>query len=153
MKVSSFSVAGLEEGLDGSMPATLVICQQILIETDTDSAGPAPAAFIDQMINSDSEGETILKAFRKDTEPLFPFVLTLPSMTFVDLKEQKPLLLLAILMVGCRHDRIRQTTIARKIREIISCDLLMKGEQNLDLLQCLLVYVNWWVRPPMPDEK
>lgn len=70
-------------------------------------------------------------------------------MTFVALKEQKPLLVLAILMVDCRNDRIRQTTIAKKIREIISSDLLIKGEHNLDLLQCLLIYVNWSVHSPI----
>ena len=139
---------GLRRNSTVCLLRTFLICQQILIKTDTDSPGSTTAAFIDQTIDSDSEGETLLQAFRKDIEPLFPFVLTLPSMTFVDLKEQKPLLVLVILMVGCRYDQVRQTAIARKIREIISYDLLMRGEQNLDLLQCLLVYVNWSVRPP-----
>ena len=87
----------------------------------------------------------MLQVFREDMEPQFPFVLTSSSMSFVDLKEQKPWLSLAILMVGLRRDQIRQTRVARKIRDIISYDLVTRGQQNLDLLQCLLVYVNWLV--------
>lgn len=78
--------------------------------------------------------------------PLFPFVVILPSMTFIELRDKKPFLLLAILMLGFRHDQVRQTAIAKKIREIISYNVLIKGEQSLDILQCLLVYLNWSVR-------
>lgn len=115
--------------------------------------GSSPAAFIDQVVNSDREGETILQAFRRDMEPQFPFVITCPNSQFEDLKEQKPLLLLAIVMVGLRHDQTRQETIARKIREIISRDLLIGGHQDLDLLQCLLIYVNWSVDSSISYDK
>ena len=148
--VTSHNVVGPEEGPDGT-PATLVSCEITFIQADTGSPDPPPlAVFIDQVATSDSEGEKILQAYRKDMEPQFPFVLTSPSMSFVDLKEHKPLLVLAILMVGLRHDQVRQTTIARKIRDIISHDLLIRNQGDFDLLQCLLIYVNWSVDPPCP---
>ena len=97
----------------------------------------------------------ILHTFRGEIAPLFPFVVILPSMTFTDLREKKPFLALAILMVGYRHDHVRQTAIAKSMRDIISYKLLIKGERNLDILQSLLVYVDWsvcqlgisWFRP------
>jgi hypothetical protein len=110
-----------------------------------------PATWIAHFIPSDSEGEMILQTFRSEMEPLFPFVVTVPSMTFRDLKEKKPFLVLTILMVGCRHDQIQQTAIARKIREILSHNILIKGEQSLDLLQSLLVYVNWSGSPSITN--
>jgi len=106
----------------------------------------APAAWIDQFITSDSEAEMMLQSFCSEMAPLFPFVVILPSMTFIELRDKKPFLLLAILMLGFRHDQVRQTAIAKKIREIISYNVLIKGEQSLDILQCLLVYLNWSVR-------
>lgn len=126
------------------MLIALVICERVLNKTDTASLEQSPVIFIDQLVN-DYEAEKILQAFRKNIEPQFPFVRTSPNMSFADLKEQKPLFVLAILMVGLRHDQVRQTKIARKIRDIISYDLLTKGRENLDLLQCLLIYVNWLV--------
>lgn len=78
-------------------------------------------------------------------EPQFPFVVTSPRISFFDLKQQKPLLALAILMVGLRRDQVRQITVAGKIREIISQELLTNGNDKFDFLQCLLVYVNWLV--------
>nr|KAK5451282.1 hypothetical protein LTR18_001301 [Exophiala xenobiotica] len=65
-------------------------------------------------------------------------------MTFAELRHEKPLLVLAIMMVSCRHDQMRQTAIAKKLRELISHKMLIQGERNLDILQCLLVDLSWY---------
>ena len=63
----------------------------------------------------------------------------------MEFSEKKPFLFLVIIMVACRRDQARQTAITRKLREIISYSVLVKGEQSLDLVQGLLLYVSWWV--------
>ncbi len=103
----------------------------------------APSGWIDLFVKSDSEADMMLQTFRREMQPLLPFVVTLPSMTFIELRQEKPLLVLAIMMVSCRHDQIRQTAIAKKLRELISHKMLIQGERNLDILQCLLVYLSW----------
>lgn len=143
-KSTPYHVVGTDQQPDDK-PITLATCEQTLSRSDTGLPDSSPIIFIDQIVNGNSEGEDILQAFRMDMEPQFPFVLTSPSIGFADLKEQKPLLVLAILMVGLRYDQVRQTTIARKIRDVISHDLLIKSQQDFDLLQCLLIYVNWLV--------
>jgi len=85
----------------------------------------------------------MLQIYCSEMQPLFPFVVTLPGVTFAELRQQKPLLVLALLMVSCRHDQPRQIAIARKLRELISYMMLIKGERSLDILQCLLVYLSW----------
>ncbi|OQV08214.1 Fungal specific transcription factor domain-containing protein [Cladophialophora immunda] len=104
----------------------------------------SPAAWIDPFVQNELEAEMILETFRTQIQPLFPFVVIPPSMSYLVLKQKKPFLVLAILMVGCRHDQARQIALAKGLREIISHNILIKGEQSLDLLQSLLVYVNWY---------
>jgi hypothetical protein len=107
-----------------------------------------PAAYIDQSINNGREAEIVLQSFRIEMTPLFPFVVIPPSMTFVEMRQKKPFLVLAILMVGCRQDPARQTTIAHKLREMVSHSMHIQGEKSLDMLQALLVYLSWLVQIP-----
>ena len=152
--VTSGSDSARVEKLDG-VAAFLTASQQVSprigeITTHRTLFNPtdaAPAAWIDRFIRSNSEAEVILQFYRTDMEPLFPFVVTPSSMTFTDLRKQKPFVVLAILMVGCSHDQERQTAIAKKIREIMSYNLLIEGERSLDVLQSLLIYVNWSEHP------
>ena len=140
-------VASLEEKLDG-VAAILTASQRVSTGASDGSSilsDLEPVAYINQFISNSDEAEMILDRFRTVTTPLFPFVVVPPNMNFADLKEQKPFLTLAVLMVGCRHDHVQQTNIAQTIREIVSNRVLIKGERNLDMLQCLLVYVSWLV--------
>lgn len=77
--------------------------------------------------------------------PHFPFIVIPPNLTYQELRKTKPFLSLSILMIGCRHDSPRQVAIARKIGELISYKLLIKAEQNLDILQGLLLFIGWFV--------
>ena len=139
-------VARLEEKLDG-VAAILTASQSVPTgKSNTSTSYPSdltPLTCIGEFIQNDNEAEMILHAFRSEMAPLFPFVVVPPSTTFAHLREEKPFLTLAILLVGCRHDSMRQTAIAKAMREIISHSMLIKGERDLDMLQSLLVYVNW----------
>ncbi|KAI1620278.1 hypothetical protein EDD37DRAFT_697816 [Exophiala viscosa] len=140
-------VARLEERLNGV--TSILAASQIATSglSPLPAAGTpdcAPSAWIDIFVKNDIEANTMLQTYRSEMQPLFPFVVTYPGTTFAELRQQKPLLVLARLMVSCRHDQSRQLAIARKLRELISYMMLIKGERSLDILQCLLVYLSWY---------
>jgi hypothetical protein len=85
----------------------------------------------------------MLEIFRKEQMPYFPFVTA--SGTVTDLRRKKPFLLLAILTVSCRHDLVRQSSMAKAIREIVSRKLLNHSEPSLDALQMMMVYLAWYI--------
>lgn len=110
-------------------------------------ASPAdltPSTCIAQVFSDDSETEIILQTFKDVFQPLFPFVVLQEGVSSQDLRRNKPFLFLVILMVASRHDEVRQAFIAKKLRDIISYTLLVKGERSLEILQGLLIYVNWY---------
>lgn len=75
----------------------------------------------------------------------FPFVVVPANMTVGELKSSKPFLFLVIMTIACRHDASRQSMLATTVREFISQKMIIQGEQSLDLLQGLLVYLAWSV--------
>ncbi|KAB8231349.1 fungal specific transcription factor domain-containing protein [Aspergillus alliaceus] len=82
-----------------------------------------------------------LELYRTKMFGLFPFVAMAPHMTADQLKEEKPFLSMAITMVVCQTAPRRE--IAKAIGEHIANDVILKGGQSLDILQGLLIYVNW----------
>ncbi|KIV85104.1 hypothetical protein PV11_00839 [Exophiala sideris] len=103
-----------------------------------------PITCVQQFIKDDDEAALILDAYQTHMSLYFPFVAIPVRQTVHELKQLKPFLFMVIMTVGCRHDVLRQTTLARKVREQISHKLLLNGEQNLDLLQGLLVFIAWY---------
>ena len=77
----------------------------------------------------------------------FPFVVVPPSMSVQGLRQEKPLLFLAISMATSFHDSLRQQSLGREVVESLSKRLLLQGEKSLDLLQGLLVFIAWSVWP------
>lgn len=82
-----------------------------------------------------------LELYRTKMFGLFPFVAMAPHMTADQLKEEKPFLSMAITMVVCQTAPRRE--IAKAIGEYMANDVILKGGQSLDILQGLLIYVNW----------
>lgn len=103
--------------------------------------------WISRLVKSDKEGELLLQKFRVEFSQFFPFVVVPPNKTFLDLKDESPFVLLVSLMVACRDDSTLQSAIAKKIREIMSFTVLVKGEQSLDLLQGVMLFLAWLVLP------
>ena len=86
----------------------------------------------------------MLEIFRNELTPHFPFIVISPWARYADLRTKTPFLLMAVMMTACRHDVPRQGAIAKAIREIISQRMLLKGEQSLDMLQGMLIYLAWY---------
>jgi hypothetical protein len=96
--------------------------------------------FLDQYVD-DAEAEEMLEIFCNEQMPYFPFVTASGAVT--ELRRKKPFLILAILTVSCRHDLVRQSSMAKAIRELVSRKLLNHSEPSLDVLQGLMVYLAW----------
>lgn len=105
----------------------------------------SPSLWITRLAKNDDEAESSLQKFRLEFSRFFPFVVLPPEQSFVELKEKKPFVVLVVLMIGCKHDRILQTAIAKKIREVISYNVLVKGKPSLDLLQGVMLFSAWSV--------
>lgn len=110
----------------------------------------SPSLWITRFAKNDDEAESLLQKFRLTFSRFFPFVVLPPEQSFVELKEKNPFVVLVVLMVGRKHDRILQTAIAKKIREVISYNVLVKGKQSLDLLQGVMLFSAWSVSQQNP---
>ncbi|KIW95391.1 uncharacterized protein Z519_03975 [Cladophialophora bantiana CBS 173.52] len=135
------------DGVSAILAVSKQIPSRVITSWSLNSVDMAPAAYIDLSINNGREAEIVLQSFRSEMTTLFPFVVIPPSMTFVEMRQKKPFLVLAILMVCYRQDPARQTTIAHKLREMVSHSMLVQGKKSLDMLQALLVYLSWYHVP------
>ncbi|KAK9369480.1 hypothetical protein V1509DRAFT_619548 [Lipomyces kononenkoae] len=93
---------------------------------------------------SDEEALLRLATFRTEMAPYFPFVIVPTEFTVSEMRQKKPFLLRAIVMVTCLEDANRQLAMAKNIREYIGTSIVIKGEHSLDLLQGLLVCLSWY---------
>ncbi|KIW30992.1 uncharacterized protein PV07_02677 [Cladophialophora immunda] len=100
--------------------------------------------YIDQFIKSSDEARLMLDVFRNEFMPHFPFVIIPPHMSLEELRGKKPFFFMVVMMIACRHDVPRQTALGKTLKEIIGQKMMTHGEQSLDLLQGLLVYLAWY---------
>lgn len=102
---------------------------------------PVPAP--DTTIPTDHEAIYLLNLYRAEMAPLFPFVVISRRVTPEQLRLEKPVLYMAIMMVACQSDVHRQLSIARIVRQEISQAVLIRSERSLALLEGLLLYIAW----------
>jgi hypothetical protein len=108
--------------------------------------GQSLSAFelLDQMIPPDgNEAILLLRHFRSEMAPLFPFVSMDDSVTTVQLRHQKPLLYMSTVMIACQTDVNRQSDIARLVRYEVAQAVMVRSEKSLTLLQVLLILMAW----------
>lgn len=97
-----------------------------------------------QIIPSDANAVAILNNFQTEMAPHFPFVVVPVTASIAEFRDKKPFLYMTIMMASGGQNPSRQLAMAQRIREHVSQSMLLKGEQNLDLLQGLLVYLSWF---------
>jgi hypothetical protein len=98
----------------------------------------------DNFLPSIHEAQLSMDLFRTKMVPLFPFVVVPANMTADELQQKKPFLYLSIMMAACQNAS-QQLVMGNRIKEYIADYIIIKGEQSLDLLQGLLVYLSWFV--------
>jgi hypothetical protein len=95
-------------------------------------------------VYSRTELEYGIQFYRSLLSQYVPFVVlsdtSQDSRRFAD---EKPFLSLVLAMLGCTHDRIRQRGLALECKKYLAVHILEKGEKTLDLLQGLLLKIQW----------
>jgi len=98
---------------------------------------------ISKGIISFAEGEECLTSFQQVASS-FPFVIITPQSSLEFLRREKPSLLLAILTFGSYSRPKIFDVLEHEFREMLSKKVIMNGEKSLDLLQGVLVYLNYY---------
>jgi len=89
------------------------------------------------------EPDELLNTFRNNLARQAPFVVIPATMTAQDLRE-KPFLYSTIIMAASYNDVSHQLFLGNQILKYLAEHLLVRGEESLDLLQGLLVYITWF---------
>jgi hypothetical protein len=85
-----------------------------------------------------------LAIFQSELAKHCPWVVVPVDTTSDELRQKKPFLFLSICVAAAYRDPPRQAELGRKFREHLVSQLLPTGEKSLDLLQGLLVAINWY---------
>ena len=89
------------------------------------------------------EADSLLTLFRTEMAPLFPFVPSHEGVPPIQLRHEKPILYMSMIMVACQSDTDRQLDIARLLRYEFSQAVMVRGEKSVALLQALLISIAW----------
>lgn len=87
--------------------------------------------------------DELLSFFQSQLTQYFPFVVIPSSTTAEALRQQKPFLYDAIMLVASKQRVASQREAGDKLLAYLGDHLLLRGEKSLDLLQGLLVYLAW----------
>ena len=114
------------------------------------NAGPLTplGAFSSTSVASDlnasvSEADALLTHFRTHFVRDFPFIVIPVNKSASELRQERPYLYEAILMVVTYHEPTRQRAMAKEVLQNLTTRIILNGESSLDLLQALLVFAAW----------
>ncbi|KAH7170361.1 hypothetical protein EDB81DRAFT_162012 [Dactylonectria macrodidyma] len=91
-----------------------------------------------------NEGEMLLEHYRSTHSDLFPFVIVPTTVTSVELRQSRPFVWKASMMVSCFLDGARQQKLGNDLLAEIGQAALVDGSKSLDLLQGLQMLVSWY---------
>ncbi|KIW26095.1 uncharacterized protein PV07_09222 [Cladophialophora immunda] len=89
------------------------------------------------------QAEASLQMFQGEARN-FPFVVIDPTVGLDLFRRKRPFLLLSILTFAAQWNLALQAKLEAELKESLSRRLIVEGEKSLDLLQGLLVYLNWY---------
>ena len=115
--------------------------------TIDDLASPRGQSFFESLATtgpSDDEENALVNTFQTHMISYFPFVV-LGGMTPTILRTQRPFLLATIVLGASRQKVTRQKPAARRLLQSFTERCLLDGRISLDLLQAILVYIQWYV--------
>jgi hypothetical protein len=97
---------------------------------------------------SAEDASDIVTLFRTNMACYFPFVIIQLGTSAMELQQTKPVLFTAIVLATSYYSTAQQKALSEVMLRYAGEALLFnKGEENLDLLQGLLVYIAWLVTP------
>lgn len=86
--------------------------------------------------------EKLFEYFHDQMSPHFPFI-TL-TMETAKMRQDRPFTYVACVNAAAQSDPTFQTRITRDILKYLGDHMLLRGEKSLDLLQGLLIMINWY---------
>ena len=89
------------------------------------------------------EAEQCLTIFRSHKIEYFPFLHIPPTTNANQLRRERPFLWLCVMMVASRSIS-QQQVLGNKVRDRLAQEMVIKSEQNIDLLLGLLAYIGWY---------
>lgn len=89
-----------------------------------------PGVCAKYFIPDDTEAFFLLNEFRKNMAHQFPFIIVPSDTSPAEFRQMKPYLNMAIMMISSNNNYTLQTTMARKLRELVSHNMLLKGDQS-----------------------
>ena len=113
------------------------------IESQGTLSNSSPSLLRDTVEPSALEAEQCLTIFRDHKTEYFPFVHIPPTTTADQLRQERPFLWLCVMMVASRSTS-QQQVLGNKVRDKLAQDMVIKSEQNIDLLLGLLAYIGWY---------
>ena len=128
----------------------------LLAAAKDSSHGPAPPtssalegqpSIIDRGLLSEAEAERLVKTFRLDFVPKFPFVLIAHGDTAASLRHREPFLFLCIVAATMGSAHPLRKTVVEEIMKHVTLRVVERSERNLELLRGLLVHSAWYSYP------
>lgn len=98
---------------------------------------------IDSGLLTLSTANALLKTYREVHSKIFPFVPIAPEIDAATLRKDSPFLFLVIVMTGLESDHMLQKRLGVESQKVFCERVLIGNERNIDLLQGLLVRLNW----------
>lgn len=92
-----------------------------------------------------SEADELLTHFKTHFVRDFPFIVIPVNKSASELRQERPYLYEAILMVATYRKPTRQRAMANELLQNLTARIILNGESSLDLLQALLVFAAWLV--------
>ena len=99
----------------------------------------------------DLTAETIIQDYKAFCITHFPFVVLPRSMGAKELRQSQPFLFHAILTATAHKHSGLQAKLAAAFQEQIACCVIKSAHKTLEILQGLLVFAGWCVKPRVTD--
>lgn len=115
--------------------------------SDHPSDGAVQDAISHGVISSE-EANFLFETYRRTRLPYFPFVVLSPAMKLPQMREERPTLLLSILMVSSANHSETSKVLQGLFNDAIAERLIFTQSQSLDVLQGLLVAQAWCASTP-----
>lgn len=89
------------------------------------------------------EADELLLQFRQQQAVLAPYVEIPEAMTASQLRDEKPLLFLAIMTAAAHHDARSQEEFSKASIALLADHVLIRGQKSLAVLQGMMVLLGW----------
>ncbi|CAI7588133.1 unnamed protein product [Penicillium glandicola] len=117
------------------------------LDPPTSSVLEGQPSIVDRGLLSEAEAELLVKIFRLDLVPRFPFVLIAHGDTAARLRDREPFLFLCVVAAAMGSVHPLRKTVVEEIMNHVTLRVVARSERNLELLRGLLVHSAWYSYP------